>query len=180
MLPQLVPLRALTHPPTHTTHTTLRTWRAGFSELLSLFNISRNALLSNIDVSNAYLASLEGQAYHGADMRLMSFREFREALVRCALRAYGKLSSATDLDKIRGLFLYMFRAIEQGVPAAVEGARGSSATTDHGSLVRGAADFTRLFVDAWKKDGLRDYLAPVTAPVESASDMLRRMQRPRE
>ena len=51
-------------------------------------------------------------------IRKLTFNEFWEALVRCSLVAYSKISDATIIDKIRGLFLYMWRAINKSVPRA--------------------------------------------------------------
>ncbi len=62
----------------------------------------------------------EGEAQ---GIRKLTFREFREALVRCAIVAYSKISDATVIDKIRGLFLYMWRSINTSVPRAFDSRR---------------------------------------------------------
>lgn len=61
---------------------------------------------------------------------------FSAALVRCSLVAYTKISDASVLDKVRGLFLYMWRAINKSVPRAV--AERRSVTTYAGDLISGA------------------------------------------
>ncbi|MDR3737744.1 MAG: hypothetical protein P4L40_01875, partial [Terracidiphilus sp.] len=55
------------------------------------------------------------------------YGEFTEALVRCALVAYSKISDASLIDKIRGLFLYMWRSVNKGITRSTDISRTSSA-----------------------------------------------------
>ena len=72
-------------------------------------------LLTTIELGDIYLSSLK-TVVPGSTIRKLSFSEFCEALVRCALVAYTKISDSTILDKLRGLFLYMWRAINKNAP----------------------------------------------------------------
>lgn len=58
-----------------------------------------------MEIGDIYLSSVKAQGSHD-EVRKLTFSEFWEALVRCALVAYSKISDATIIDKIRGLFLY--------------------------------------------------------------------------
>lgn len=99
--------------------------------------------------------------------------EFWEAMVRCALVAYSKISDATIIDRIRGLFLYMWRAINRSVPRAFSERRNVS--TYAGDLLSGAMLFNKRFTAAWAADGYRDYLSPDATPLESGKAVLNRL-----
>lgn len=89
----------------------------------------------------------------------------------CALQ----ISDATIIDKIRGLFLYMWRAINKCVPRAFSDRRNIS--TYAGDLLAGAMNFNKRFTAAWAADGYRDYLSPETASAESGKTVLSRLLR---
>jgi len=112
-------------------------------------------LLTTYELGDIFLSSLK---FSDAELRALSYTEFLQALVRCALVAYSKISESTILDKIRGLFLYMWRSINKNVPRAWDGKRKGSTYT--GDLLAGAAIFNRRFTAQWAADGHRDYLAP--------------------
>jgi hypothetical protein len=105
--------------------------------------------------------------------RKLSFAEFWEALVRCALVAYSKISDTSVLDKVRGLFLYMWRAINKSVPKAFTDRRNVS--TYAGDLLSGAMLFNKRFTAAWAADGYRDYLSPDTRVYETGKTVLGRL-----
>ncbi len=92
-------------------------------------------------------------------IRKLTFREFKESLVRCAIVAYSKISDASIIDKIRGLFLYMWRSINTSVPRAFDQRR--SVSTYHGDLMSGAMLFNKRFTQQWAADGYRCVLFPV-------------------
>lgn len=106
-------------------------------------------------------------------IRKLSFLEFWECLVRCAMVAYSKISDTTVLDKIRGLFLYMWRSINKSVPKAFTDRRNVS--TYAGDLLSGAMLFNKRFTAAWQADGYRDYLSPDTRVLESGKTVLSRL-----
>lgn len=93
--------------------------------------------------------------------------------MRCALVAYSKISDSSVIDKIRGLFLYMWRAINRSVPRAFAERRNVS--TYAGDLLAGAMLFNKRFTAAWAADGYRDYLAPDAPMHESGKAVLLRM-----
>ena len=116
----------------------------GYNEFLRFaldFNLSSNVILSTLEIGDIYLSSIkvtDGQE----NIRKLTFAEFWEALVRCALVAYSKISNASPGDKIRGLFLYMWRSINDTVPRAIEERR--NVTTYMGDLINGSMAFNVL------------------------------------
>ena len=147
----------------------------GYKEFLKFasdFELSNSVILSTLELGDIYLSSLHDVA-PDSRIRKLSFSEFWEALVRCALIAYSKISDATVIDKIRGLFLYMWRAINKNVPKAFSHQRAVS--TYAGDLIAGAMLFNKRFTAQWQRDGFRDYLNPEVAKEESGRDVLRRI-----
>ena len=131
-------------------------------------------ILSTLEIGDIFLSSLR-TVDHESTIRKLTFPEFWEALVRCALVAYSKISDSSVIDKIRGLFLYMWRAINRSVPRAFAERRNVS--TYAGDLLAGAMLFNKRFTAAWAADGYRDYLAPDAPPLESGKAVLTRMLR---
>jgi hypothetical protein len=86
-----------------------------------------------------------------------------------------QISDATIIDRIRGLFLYMWRAINRSVPRAFSERRNVS--TYAGDLLSGAMLFNKRFTAAWAADGYRDYLSPEQTPLESGKAVLTRLLR---
>ena len=121
-------------------------------------------ILSTLEIGDIFLSSIR-TVDHGSTIRKLTFPEFWEALVRCALVAYSKISDSSVIDKIRGLFLYMWRAINRSVPRAFAERRNVS--TYAGDLLAGAMLFNKRFTAAWAADGYRDYLAPDAPPLDA-------------
>jgi len=147
----------------------------GYNEFLKFamdFHLSSNVILSTLEIGDIYLSSIK--ATDGQEnIRKLTFAEFWEALVRCALIAYSKISDASPGDKVRGLFLYMWRAINETVPRAM--AAMNSMSTYMGDLISGSMQFNVKFTAMWAKDGYRDYLSPEVEAREEARDVLNRL-----
>lgn len=149
----------------------------GYPEFLKFatdFDLSSSVILSTLELGDIYLSSIK-TTDHESTIRKLTFPEFWEALVRCALVAYSKISDSSVLDKIRGLFLYMWRAINRSVPRAFNERRNVS--TYAGDLLAGAMLFNKRFTAAWAADGYRDYLSPDAPPLESGKAVLTRLLR---
>ncbi|CAE7398054.1 unnamed protein product [Symbiodinium sp. KB8] len=147
----------------------------GYPEFLKFaadFDLSNTVILSTRELGDIYLSALK-LTEHEPTVRKLSFDEFWEALVRCSLRAYSKISHSTPLDRIRGLFLYMWRAITRSVPRAFSDRR--NVTTYAGDLLSGAMLFNKRFTAMWAEDGYRDYLTPAPIKEESGFDVLARL-----
>lgn len=115
------------------------------------FNLSSSVILSTLEIGDIFLTCVELTS--GEDqIGKLSPRRFREALLRSALVAYSKISAATVVDKLKGLFLYMWRAMNDNVPKNF--AQGQISTYS-GSLMAGAMTFNTRFTAMWQQDGYR-------------------------
>jgi hypothetical protein len=149
----------------------------GYAEFLKFaqaFDLSSNTILSTIELGDIYLSSVK-TTDPSATMHKLTFPEFWESLVRCALVAYGKISSVTIVDKIRGLLLYMWRAINGSVPKAWGDVRRGG-STNPGDLLAGAMLFNKRFTAVWAADGYRDYLSPPPLAAEDGQTVLARLK----
>jgi len=147
----------------------------GYNEFLKLaadFDLSNSVILSTIEIGDIYLSSIKA-IEPDSTIRKLAFLEFWEALVRCALVAYSKISGSTVIDKIRGLFLYMWRSMHRSVPMAFADRRNIS--TYAGDLLAGAMLFNKRFTAQWLADGRRDYLSPDPRVQESGKVVLKRL-----
>lgn len=147
----------------------------GYSEFLKFasdFDLSNSVILSTRELGDIYLSCLR-MAKPGAHLAKLDFVGFWEALVRCAMRAYSKISHSTPVDRVRGLFLYMWRSITRSVPRAFD--ERKSVTTYAGDLLAGAMLFNKRFTAMWADDDYRDYLVPVAMKEESGKDVLSRL-----
>ncbi len=147
----------------------------GYSAFLKLaadFDLSNTVILSTRELGDIFLSAIRLDDRAPA-VRKLTFDEFWEALVRCAMRAYSKISHSTPLDRVRGLFLYMWRAITRSVPRAFNDRR--NVTTYAGDLLSGAMLFNKRFTAMWAEDGYRDYLTPVPIKEESGAAVLARL-----
>lgn len=144
---------------------------AEFLKLASDFELSSSVLLSTLEIGDIYLSSVATSSPED-NVRKLTFDQFWESLVRSALLAYSKISDATVIDKIRGLFLYMWRAINKSVPERME---RRDISTYAGDLLAGAMLFNKRFTAQWGADGYRDYLTPDTAMAETGANVLSRL-----
>ena len=143
-----------------------------FLKLAADFDLSNTVILSTRELGDIFLSAIRLDDRAPA-VRKITFDEFWEALVRCAMRAYSKISHSTPLDRVRGLFLYMWRAITRSVPRAFNDRRNVS--TYAGDLLSGAMLFNKRFTAMWAEDGYRDYLTPVPVKEESGAAVLARL-----
>jgi hypothetical protein len=95
-------------------------------------------------------------------------------LVRCARQAYRKIH-VSEPDKVRGLFLYMWRQIQSSISQSVSGNLSSSRSTHKGGLLRGAQVFNERFIAMWQEDEYKDYLFPKEAEREEGRDVLSKL-----
>jgi len=175
----------------------------GYNEFLKFandFNLSSSLLLSTMEVGEIYLSAIHTTKTHGY-IRQLTHNEFEQALVHCAMKSYEKKMEAfrkADAqspeirmaleayknrrvnagDKIRALFLHMWRAIHKTVPRAVESRRG--VYTYDADLRRGSSKFISTFAQQWQEDEYRDYLAPDGSAIPDARLVLDRLLQPEE
>lgn len=111
--------------------------------------------LTILELGDTYLTVI-AMANFETNVRKMNFREFWEALVRCALLAFKDVhSSITTEDKVKGMFLYIWRHIQSTMKSNISSV---SNNTYKGGLIRGSQILNERFITAWTKDHYRDYL----------------------
>ena len=81
-----------------------------FMRFTTEFGMGSSVGLSSLDIGDIYLTVIAQSNFQLA-VRKLVFDEFWEVLVSCALKAFSK-SLATTEDKVKGLFLYMWRHID--------------------------------------------------------------------
>ena len=80
------------------------------------FNLTSSVLLTSVSLADIFLQSLKT---HSLDtLGGLTYKEFWEALCRCAVVAYSD-KKVSNLDKLRGLFLYMSHKVDQSVPVSL-------------------------------------------------------------
>ena len=139
----------------------------GFLRFARDFNLS-GISFSLVDAADAFLCVLRGPESRGV---VVGYAAIWECLVRCALHAFAGLALAPDLDKLKAFLCHLWRTLQES-SRSVEERRYK--TSFAGDLVSAAAGFNAKFTAMWMADGLRDYTAPVPAPVVSALRVLKR------
>ena len=133
--------------------------------------------LTVLDVGDIYLSVIATNKQQAKDtgtlqigFRKMNFEDFWEAIVRCALCAYKSYTVSTE-DKVKGLFLFIWRFLQSRVSEEFKVHKQSMSTSagDKAGLLRGSQLLNERTVAAWTKDGYRDYLDPKATPVSSLS-----------
>lgn len=140
----------------------------GYSEFLrfaSDFGLVSSLGLTCLDLGDIYLvvASLKRLE---TTVKKLDIYEFWEALVRCALVAFKSYTNITTEDKVKGLFLYIWRHIQASVQEQVQ--RSGTQMTQSlqkAGLIRGSQVLNERFLNMWHKDGNRDYLATPVSDV---------------
>mmetsp|Transcript_14822 Transcript_14822/g.22313 ORF Transcript_14822/g.22313 Transcript_14822/m.22313 type:complete len:455 (-) Transcript_14822:230-1594(-) len=133
-----------------------------FLSFASDFGLASSMALTTLDLGDIFLTVISTQSFE-TTLRSISFREFWEVLVRCALVAFRKTKDIPTEDKLKGMFLYMWRHMQQSMLANSSGGGSRTAaaggfTIFQGGLLRGSKILNERFIMAWNKDGFRDYL----------------------
>ena len=145
--------------------------RMSYDEFLKFaadFGLSSSMALSTLDLGDIYLTVICENNFE-TKVRSLSFAEFWHVLVRCALVAFRDSKGVSTTDKIKGMFLYIWRFMQHRI---VDGTtKKTSEQANHtasfeGSLLRGAKILNERFILAWKADEFRDYLEKSKANVD--------------
>lgn len=126
-----------------------------------------------MDLADIYLTVTYFQNFTPR-LRKIDFKEFWEAMIRCALVAFQEKKSLTTETKVKGLFLSIWRHIQSSALDHMNGygqLHGGGFNTYKGALLRGTQLLNDRFVAAWTKDDYCDYLAPLVAPSPANSPM---------
>lgn len=116
--------------------------------------------LTILDLGDVYLSVLAINNFQPA-LRKINFDEFWEAFVRCALIAYKEHKTLSTEDKLKGMFLALWRHLQSSVKSQLTGYNNHSQgyfNSYKGGLMRGSQILNERFINAWTKDGYRDYL----------------------
>lgn len=139
-----------------------------FLKFASDFGLSSCMGLSTLDLGDIYL-SVICETNFETNVRSVTFSEFWEVFVRCAFVAFKDSSGVTSPDKIKGMFLYMWRHMQHkivdGTSKSVPG-QAMSSTAFEGALLRGSKILNERFILAWKADEFRDYLEKPRANID--------------
>mmetsp|Transcript_28979 Transcript_28979/g.53860 ORF Transcript_28979/g.53860 Transcript_28979/m.53860 type:complete len:480 (+) Transcript_28979:163-1602(+) len=147
--------------------------RLAYSEFLKFasdFGLSSSMGLSTLDLGDIYL-SVICETNFETIVRSVSFSEFWEVLVRCAFVAFKESKGISSSDKIKGMFLYIWRHMQHKI---VDGGNNKndvntqvkSSTAFEGALLRGSKILNERFILAWKSDEFRDYLEKPKATID--------------
>ena len=139
-----------------------------FLKFASDFGLSSSMGLSTLDLGDIYL-SVICETHFETTVRSVNFAEFWEVLVRCAFVAFKDSKGVSSPDKIKGMFLYIWRYMQHKIVDStnkkVPGQTNSS-TTFGGSLLRGSKILNERFILAWKADEFQDYLQKPKANID--------------
>ena len=155
------------------------------------FSMTRSCLLTTVELGDIFLTCARTSSPMSV-MRRLTFEEFWEALVRCALVAYSdeKLASRKEprkalgfhtmktvspADKLRNMFLFMWRTINSNVPRAL-GLHAADGTYT-ANLIQGAQEFSNAFVNDWKHADFCDFLRDAETAEVPARKVLRGLLR---
>ena len=138
-----------------------------FLKFSSDFGLSSSMGLSTLDLGDIYLSVISETNFE-TTVRSVNFSEFWEVLVRCAFVAFKDSKGVASADKIKGMFLYIWRYMQHkivdGGNQKVSGQASSS--TFEGSLLRGSKILNERFILAWKADEFQDYLEKPKANID--------------
>lgn len=151
----------------------------GYSEFLrfaSDFGLVSSMGLTCLDLGDIYLVVLTLNKLDNM-VRRLTFKEFWEALVRCAIVAFKSHTDITTEDKVKGMFLYIWRHIQSSVQEQVSkpGSILNSQSSQKVSLMRGSQVLNERFLNLWAKDGHRDYLSPPAEVVPDGASVIKNL-----
>lgn len=139
----------------------------GYSDFIRFavdFGFTNSMDLTCLDLGDIYLVVIAMKKIE-TTVRKLDLKEFGEVLIRCAIVAFKSYTNITTEDKVKGMFLYIWRHIQATVQEQVSN-RGTTGSTTKGGLLKGAQVLNERFLLLWAKDGHRDYL---NMPVSSNS-----------
>jgi len=176
---------------------------AEFFKFITDFDLALALALSSMEIGEIFLAAIDDQELEteaslagGRVVRHLDHDEFQKALLLLAVAAYEKKMATYDMvqgtsrdalrdvrsgggvanvDKIRSLFLQMYRAVLHFQDLSKARVKLRNVTTYDMDLRQGASKFLALFGKQWQADGFRDYLVPTASEVEDKAKELERM-----
>ena len=131
--------------------------------------------LSKLQLGDCYLATAE-RTPNGVHIPGVTFAQFWELIVRCALAAFEKYEDVTEVNKVKELLSVMGNQVPHCVPRAVN-AQGRSANAVNGDALMSGGKQLQIEVHRmWKDDGeTGTYLSKTREEQASGLDMLSAM-----
>jgi len=135
-----------------------------FIRFVNEFGLNINLKLTAIDIGDMYLTVTAMENFEPV-LRKISFVEFWDLLVACALLTLRDRKYMTVSDKLKAIIMLMWRHIEDTTRSSMKGTkaffkRSDSSVHEKGALLKICQKLNERFLAAWTKDGLRDYLSP--------------------
>jgi hypothetical protein len=143
------------------------------------FSLKSTSLLTAVQTGEIFLNLASPSSGSSAELGL-SLELFYRALVYMALVAYRDAQDViTPERKVKSLLLYMWKAVNDSAKTQrlVRSNRAHTLTHFAGSLdLFNSGQFSDAFLQAWIKDGFRDYASPdQEAAVASGTAMVRQL-----
>ena len=141
-------------------------------------SMNNTPILTSIQLSEIFLNSVKA---HIVDhIGKLTFEEFWEALVRCALVAYRKHECHVVL-KLKELFVYMTNKIENSVSKHINAHGKRDVTTNAANGLAGMKGFQFRVTEMYRRDGVpRTYLIREAPPEKSGRDLLKNIKKKRQ
>ncbi len=135
---------------------------SSFMRFVNEFQLGVSVNLTNYDAGDLYLTQIARGNFEPC-VRKLSFVDFWELLIACALHIYKDKQSISPLDKVKALIMVMWRHLEDTTGEKMAGTkafykRAISSVGEKGELLKITQMFNERFINAWKKDGYADYL----------------------
>jgi hypothetical protein len=162
-----------------------------FMRFASDFGMTNTMGLTCLDLGDIYLVVISlpksnagelgnsgangGSEICNTSVRKLDYNEFWEALVRCAIVAFKSYNSITTEDKVKNLFLYIWRHVLCNIQDQSSGKGNISNSNFKAGLLRGSQRLNEKFLSMWARDGHRDYLDPPAPAVPSHTSMISNM-----
>ena len=159
----------------------------GYNEFLRFchdFGLMNVTGLTSLECGDIYLSTI---ATHSVchELRNLTLEEFWEILVRCALTAFRHISAVSVHDKIKGMFMFMWKHLQSAIPDTIQDEKNTSVSAASSSiadahayksgLLRKSGTFAERFLQMWSDDEYRDYLQEIEQSKLRVTDILQEL-----
>ena len=141
-------------------------------------SMNNTPILTSIELSEIFLSSVKA---HIVDhIGRLTFDEFWEAIVRCALVAYREYNVHVVL-KLKELFVYMCHKIDGSLASSINGKTNRDVTTNSQNGLSGMKDFQFRVTNMWRTDGVpRTYLVQDVPKPKSGRALIKGLKEKRQ
>ena len=141
-------------------------------------SMNNTPILTSIELSEIFLSSVKA---HIVDhIGRLTFDEFWEAIIRCALVAYREYNVHVVL-KVKELFVYMCHKIDKSLALSINAKTNRNVTTNSQNGLSGMKDFQFRVTNMWRNDGVpRTYLVQDVPKPKSGRALLKGLKQKRQ